>query len=222
MHHSSAMTGRLRSLLLLTAGILLAIAALVAVPDLRHALLRRAGWLLVASDTGRAADVIVIATDADGAGVLEAVDLVHAGLASRVAVFADPPDAVDEEFLRRGVPYFDAAAISTQQLHSLGVKDVVRIPRSVAGTQDEGKVLPEWCDRQGYRTIIFISTADHSRRVRRVLSRAMAGHAAQVLVRYSRYSDFNPDQWWSARGTIRTEIVETEKLLLDFILHPLS
>jgi hypothetical protein len=59
-------------------------------------------------------DTIVVAVDADGAGILEAADLVHQGIASRVAVFADPPDATDREFLRRGVRYHDEAAFSVE------------------------------------------------------------------------------------------------------------
>jgi hypothetical protein len=199
---------------------LAAIALGLALPAPRHALLRAAGWLLVTNDPPRHADAIVIATDADGAGVLEAVNLVHAGLADRVAVFEDPPDRIDREFLRRGIPYYDAAAVSVRQLQDLGVVDVETIPRPVAGTEDEGTVLPGWCDGRGWRTVIFVSTADHSRRVRRVLHRAMQGHPTVVLVQYSHYSAFDPDHWWQSRLGVRTEIVETEKLLLDLLRHP--
>jgi hypothetical protein len=83
------------------------------------------------------ADVIVIAVDADGAGVLEAADLVHSGIATRVAVFADPPDPIDREFIRRGIPYKDAAARSARQLQLLGVTAIEQIPR-VSGTEAEG------------------------------------------------------------------------------------
>jgi hypothetical protein len=197
-----------------------AVALAAALPGPRHALLRAAGRALVRSDPLRHADVIVIATDADGAGVLEAVDLVRAGVADRVAVFEDPPDGIDREFLRRGIPYYDAAAVALHQLEDLGVRNVETIARPVAGTEDEGAVLPGWCDGRGWRTILFVGTADHSRRVRRVLHRAMQGHPTAVLVQYSHYSAFDPDHWWQSRLGVRTEIVEAEKLLLDLVRHP--
>jgi len=178
--------------------------------------------MLVANDALEQADIIVIATDADGAGVLEAADLVHQGIATRIALFADPPDAIDREFLRRGVPYFNAAAVSLQQLRTLGMTAVEQIPRMVAGTEDEGVVLPAWCREHQFRTVIFIATSDHSRRSRRVLDRAMQDHPTKVIVRYSHYSDFNADTWWLTRGGIRTQIVESQKLLLDVLRHPLS
>jgi hypothetical protein len=201
---------------------LCAVALVCAVPDARRPLLQSAGRWLVADDPLEAADAIVVSVDAKGAGVLEASDLVRAGFAPRVAVFADPPKRSDQEFTKRGLQSFDAATLSTLQLQAMGVAVVERIPILVAGTEDEGAVLLGWCDRHGFRSVIFVSTADHSRRTRRVLQRAVAGHPTRVLVRFSRYSDFDPNTWWSTRDGLRTGIVEFEKLLLDVLRHPFS
>jgi uncharacterized SAM-binding protein YcdF (DUF218 family) len=204
-------------------GLVILLLLLLAVAiTLRKPLLRGLGWALVVEDAVGTADIIVVATDAGGAGVLEAADLVHAGVAPRVAVFADPPDAVDREFLRRGVPYEDIAARSTRQLKSLGVSIVELIPRSVAGSEDESRVLPGWCDQQRLASIVLVSTADHSRRLRRLLRRSMEGHQTRIALRPSRYSTFDPDRWWESREGIRIEITELQKLLLDVLLHPLS
>jgi len=204
-------------------GAVLAAGAVVsAVPALHTPLLRTAGWALVRNDPLGPADIIVITADSDGAGALEAADLVHAGIASRVAVFDDPPDSIDQEFLRRGLPYHDAAARFTQDLQLLGVHTIERIPRPVAGTDDEGRVLPPWFDERKFRSVVVVCTADHSRRVRRVLHRAMKDHPIRVAVHYSRYSRFDPDRWWERRDGTRTAIVELEKLALDIVRHPIS
>jgi hypothetical protein len=192
-------------------------------PGVRGSILRAAGGALVADDLLGPADIIVVASDADGAGVLEAADLVHSGVAPRVAVFADPPDpVVDREFIRRGVPYEDVGARATRQLKALGVETIEQIPRAVVGTEDEGRVLPDWCDQHGFRSVVVVSTADHSRRLRRVLRRSMKGHQTTVTVRRARFSSFDPDRWWRSREGIRTEIVELQKLLLDVTRHPFS
>ncbi len=190
------------------------------VSAIRTALLRSAGRALVSQSSNRAADVIVVATEASGAGTLEAADLVHSGIAKRVAVFADPPSRVDREFLRRGLPYEDRAAVSTRQLKELGVENVEIIPRTEAGSENDGVVLPDWCDRNHIRTLVLVTTFDHSRRLKRILDRAMKGHEAKVLVHASRYSTFNPDLWWRTRDGTRIEITELEKLLLDVARHP--
>jgi hypothetical protein len=178
--------------------------------------------MLVVNEPVAVADVIVISLDSGGAGALEAADLVRGGVATRVAVFTDPPSGEDLEFIRRGLPYEDASASQIRQLRSLGVTDVVQIPRTEVGTEGEGEVLPPWCNQHKLRSVIFVAARDHSRRTRHVLDRVMKGRPTRVTVQPARYSRFDPDQWWETRGGIRTEIVEFEKLVLEVILHPWS
>jgi hypothetical protein len=40
------------------------------------------------------------------------------------------------------------------------------------------------------------------------------------MVRYARWSQFDPDSWWQSRYGQRTQIVESEKLLVDILRHP--
>jgi len=80
---------------------------------------------------------------------------------------------VDLEFIRRGIPYEGAAARSFRQLRALGVDTIDHIPRYVAGTEDEGPVLADWCDQHRFRSVVVVSSSDHSRRLRRVLHRSM-------------------------------------------------
>lgn len=200
----------------------LAAAAIVVVPSVREPVLRTAGWALVVNEPVAPADIIVITLDSNGAGALEAADLVQSGIATRVAVFADPPSGEDDEFIRRGLPYEDASARQIHQLRWLGVTDVVQIPRTEVGTEGEGQVLPPWCDQHQFRSIVFVAARDHSRRSRRMLDRVMKGHPTRVTVRPARYSSFDPDRWWETRGGVRTEIVELQKLVLDVVLHPMS
>src|SRR5215831_16668712 len=69
----------------------LAAATIVVVPSVREPVLRAAGWALVINEPVAAADIIVVSLDSGGAGALEAADLVQSGIATRVAVFTDPP-----------------------------------------------------------------------------------------------------------------------------------
>src|SRR5262245_29694889 len=119
----------------------LAAAALVAVPSVQEPALRAAGWALVVNEPLAPADIIVVAPDAGGAGALEAADLVQSGIATRVAVFVDPPSVEDREFIRRGLRDEDATARQIRQLRSLGGTDVVQIPRTDVGTEGESQAL---------------------------------------------------------------------------------
>ena len=186
-------------------GVVLATVAILVVRPLREPVLRAAGWALVVNGPVAPADIIVVSLDSGGAGALEAADLVHSGVAKRVAVFMDPPGGEDLEFIRRGLPYEDEGARQVRQLKSLGVTDIVQIPESISGTEGEGQILPLWCAQHQIRSIVFVSAKDHSRRVRRVLHRAMKDYPIRVTVQPARYSSFDPDRWWETRGGTRIE-----------------
>jgi uncharacterized SAM-binding protein YcdF (DUF218 family) len=200
----------------------LAAIAIVAVPSVREPVLRAAGWALVVDEPVAPADIIVVSATSGGAGALEAADLVKGRIATRVAVFTDPPSGEDHEFIRRGLPYEDGGARQIRQLRWLGVTDIAQIPRTGAGTESEGQALRPWCDQHQFQSIVFVAARDHSRRMRRVLDRVMKGHPIRLTVRPERYSSFSPDRWWETRGGVRTEIVELQKLVLDVVLHPMS
>jgi hypothetical protein len=207
---------RLAVVLLVTA------AVVVGVPAIREPMLRAAGWALVFDEPVEPADLVVLPVEAGGAGVLEAADLVRSGIVGRVVVFADLPDEVDREFSRRGVPYENKAAWAVRHLRLLGVTAIEPPPRAVVGTEDVGAVLPDWCAQRQLRSIVVVSTPDHSRRLHRVLQRAMRDRPTRVRIRVTRHSEFDPDRWWETRGGIRTAITELQKLLFDLIRHPLS
>jgi hypothetical protein len=187
----------------------------------RRPILRAAGWVLVTEDPLKQADVIVLPQWAEDAGALEAADLVHQGVSSRVAVLVESPDPADVELVKRGLFRPDHPWI-VQLLLSLGVRSVEEIPNSVDGTTSEGPVLENWCKLHPYRTVLIVSTPDHSRRLHRVLRRSMQGTGTETLIRNTRYSAFDPDRWWQTRGGIRTEVEELEKLLLDVVRNPLG
>jgi hypothetical protein len=202
---------------------LLGCLAVFLVPAIRAGVLRAFGWWLVVDEAPpKAADVIVVALDANGAGTLYAADLVRQGVSNRVAVFDDPPDSVDREFLRRGVPYEDRASISTRQLTSLGVQSVEQISTNPTGSEEEVDVLPRWCGERKFNSVLLITLTDHSRRLQRILRRSKESHQTVITVAPSPYSPFQPDQWWKTREGVRIGIVELEKMFLDVIRHPFS
>jgi uncharacterized SAM-binding protein YcdF (DUF218 family) len=190
------------------------------VPEWRQASLRAMGWALVAEDPPpRAADIVIVSTDSLAAGILEAADLVHAGVATRVGLFERTASPLRLELVRRGLPHLDLQTYSLDLLQSLGIAHVEMIP-AVAGTVDEGQMLQQWCTSNNIHSIVFVSMADHSRRTRRVLDRALGRHGIHVAVRWARFSQFDPDHWWQDRNGQRVEIIESQKLLLDLLLHP--
>lgn len=188
----------------------------------RRPILRAVGWALVVDERVEPADIILLPKWAGAGGAIDAADLFHSGIASRVAILPEPPRPAEHELTRRGVPYQDETADLVQLLRALGVPNTEVIPDAAAGTEAEGRVLFSWYQQHQFRSIVVVSAPDHSRRVRRVLHRSFAGYPTKVTIRSARYSSFDPDRWWHTREGIRIEIVELQKLLFDLARHPLS
>jgi hypothetical protein len=170
------------------------------VPAVRGAMLRAMGRVLVVDEPVEPADVIVVPEWAGAAGAIDASDLFHRGISNRVALLPEPPPPPEQELARRGVAYIDQNAALIQLLRSLGIANIEVIPEPAAGTEAEGQVLLSWCAERKFRSILVVSSPDHSRRVRRVLHRFMQGHSTtKVMVRSARYSAFDPERWWTTR-----------------------
>ncbi len=204
------------------AAIALVGAALVFGATQQTSILRAVGWSLVAGDEIEPVDIIIIAQDAGGAGVLEASDLVGRGVAKRVAVFVDPPAGEDLEFIHRGLPYEDAAARQIRQLAWLGITDVMQIGTADKGSTVSVSSLPIWCKERQVRSFVFVASRDHSWRLRRLLNRTLGDTGIRAVVHPEHYSIFDPDHWWETRDGTRIVISEVQKLLVDLALHPFS
>ena len=201
---------------------LVAVALVAGMPWLRTSALRVVGRALVVNESAGCPDTIVVGVEAHGAGVLETADLARQCVTARVAVFDDPPNSVNREFVRRGLSHENEAEQSIRALNALGVTSVERIPRATGGSEDEGRVLPGWCAGRRCGAIVVVTTSDHSRRLGRIMRRAMKSYGGPVTVRRSRYSLFDPNAWWKTRDGVRTWIIEAQKLLFDIVSHPLS
>jgi hypothetical protein len=188
---------------------------------LRVPLLRASGGALVAQDQLASADLVIVPEWSGNPGALEAVDLVRSGNARGVAVLLAPSGRADYELDRRGINAAEFHDWLKGVISALGVP-VQNIPSPASGTEAEAVLLLTWCTRNGIRSIIVVTSTDHSRRVRRVLRRTLAAGGIRIVVRAARYSEFDPDAWWKSRDGVRTEIVELEKLALDIVRHPFN
>lgn len=186
-------------------------------------LLRGAGAWLVVREPVVPSALIAITLDSGAAGALEAADLVQRGIAAEVVVFSEPVRPAAREFERRGVAYEDLAQRQMRLLAELGVHRTARLAsRPSAGTHAEAQALAQWCRERGITSVVVVTTADHSRRMRRIMQRTLAPLGVQVGVQPARFSDFDPDGWWRTTDGRRIVVVEWQKLTLDWLGHPLS
>jgi hypothetical protein len=200
---------------LLVVSILLLVAA--AVPGVRRSLLRASGAALVTTDPVTPSDVGVITEFGEGSE-LEAADLFHAKMFSRVVVLEPAPTPVDREYARRGV-FRDDIVVTT--LRQLGVPEsaIVHVEAGEGGTTESTQALADWIRVHPSHAIVIVIPS-HARRFRRALARVWPPNASTPIVTTPRHNSFHPDDWWTTRRTLREGVVELQKLGLDYLQHP--
>jgi hypothetical protein len=198
--------------------IVLAAAAVLVVT--RKPLLRAAGHLLVSEDPLQPSDVAVMTFEAGRAGEIELARLYQDRLVPRVGVLLPAARETDRELRRRGISLGGPEVL----LMKLGVPEsaIELIPAAEGGTTDGTAALAAWWRSHPVARLTVVTSCDHSHRTRRALARRFGPSAPALVMRCTQYDAFRADDWWRKRTTLRTGLVELEKILIDYVRHPLQ
>jgi hypothetical protein len=220
----------LRRLFLLMA-IVVAV-AVVTIPPLRDAVLRRAGQTLVAGADQAAqdeaargfsrthpADLLAMDVESGAAGVLKLSDLYHAQGAGTVGLLRQTETSVDSELAQRGVLLPNLALDALAQL-GVPKRAIIEIPAGEGGTTESTEALAGWVRANPGKRVLVVVGASHGRRYGRALRRAWPKDQPSPVVVTTPYGLFHADSWWMSRTTLREGLVEIEKLALDYAAHP--
>jgi hypothetical protein len=195
-------------------------ACALAIPPVRHLVLRSAGQALVASDEAGPADLLVMDVESGAAGVLSLGDLHRSQPLATVGILVPEGTRIDRELHRRGVV---VPNLTLEVLAQLGVPrdTVVRIQAGEGGTTETTAALGEWGRRNPGKRVLVVVGPSHGRRFRRALRREWPddGQPPPRVVT-TPYAMFRPEDWWRSRPTLREGLVELEKLALDYVRHP--
>jgi hypothetical protein len=195
-------------------------ACALAIPALRHTLLRSAGQVLVTADEAGPADLLVMDVESGSAGVLALSDLHRSQPSATIAVLVPEDTRLDRELHRRGIV---RPNLTLEVLAQLGIPrdTVLPIAAGEGGTTETTAALGEWGRRNPGKRVVVVVGPSHGRRYRRALRRAWPGDgqpAPRVVT--TPYAMFRPEDWWRSRTTLREGIVELQKLALDYARHP--
>lgn len=151
------------------------------------------GWI-VEDSLERSDALIILSGDnfyADRA--TRAADLYRRGMAPEVVAsgkrlrpFAGVAELMVHDLLERGVP-----------------KDKIEaFPQDADNTREEAQALALLVARKKWRSIIVVTSNFHTRRARYIFHRVFPS-AIRVQIASARDGDFDPDQWWQHRKSIK-------------------
>jgi uncharacterized SAM-binding protein YcdF (DUF218 family) len=181
---------------------------------------RAVGPWLVAVDPLVKSDAILVLDGKTPHRELEAVMLLRAGWAPRLIIShprSDFPEEARREF-----------ALAPQQdgvlrlLRDAGVPQtaIVRLDRIVDNTLQELEVAFDYARGQGFRRIIIVSSAFHTRRIR-LIWRTRFQRELPAVIRATRYEVVDPTRWWRSRRSIEDVTHEIAAIAHFFLGSPI-
>ena len=176
--------------------------------------LPRLGAWLVIEDPLQKADAIIVLGGTMYERPLEAVELHQAGWAPQIYLFRQVADFGETQLMARGVPYLREVDIQVDVLRQLGVEpQAIHVLNEAGSTAEEASLLAALASREEFARVIIITSKQHTRRARLVMTRRLDDLGVQVIMRASRYDRSDVDRWWANRSTLRFTLFETQRLL---------
>jgi uncharacterized SAM-binding protein YcdF (DUF218 family) len=175
--------------------------------------LRGLGSWLVVQDPLQKADAIVVLGGTMYERQMEAVDLFKEGWAPRIYVLRELADWGEAELIARGITYTRVVDLQIDTMKQLGVPgDRIDVLDAAGSTAEEAQHVLALAKEQRFKTVIVVTSKQHTRRSRMVMNRRLSGSGVSVIVRPSRYDRSNVDRWWTERATLRFTLFETQRL----------
>ncbi len=173
------------------------------------------GPFLANEDALQQADAIMVLSGTPMQRPLEAADLFLAGYAPRIVLTRQTRDGGERALVARGVPFAEDVERTRGVFLQLGIPDeAIVIPERIhRSTAAEAITLQELAARHGWRRVIIVSSKYHLRRAGFAFRRELRDTDIQIVMRSTRYEDFEPNQWWRRRADIREIVAELPRLV---------
>lgn len=191
------------------------VAAIVGVVSLA-AFLPFAGRYLSVNEPLERADAIFVLAGARVERWLEAVDLHHENWAPRIVLSPGREEPAEDLLRKRGVRLPAESEMFRNAMIQLKVPPdaVTSLPGEVDNTAQEASAVRAVIEREGWKTLIVVTSVYHSRRTQVAFRREFGDSPVKIIVRATRYDRAAPRRWWTQRDDIRRVASELQKLLV--------
>ena len=159
-------------------------------------LARGAGRWLFREDPLAKADAIVVLSGGLPFRAEGAADVYQQGYAP--LVWITKPDGPQEELAELGVTYIGEEEYNRQAIVHRGAPEAVVqiLPGLIIDTQQEILEISAAMRRTGKRTVIIVTSPEHTRRVRALWEKLAGGNDLTLIVRGASEDPVDLDHWW--------------------------
>jgi len=178
-------------------------------------ILTRLGAYLIIEHTPEKSDLIVCLGGENIERGLATVDAYKEELAPIIYISRpEVPDGYDL-LIEKGIDYPEEKDLLEMLLIDLGVPGtaIFQSDFEVNNTWDEAQLVKKEVEKNGFKSIIIITSPTHSRRAWLVFRKIFEKSDVRALSFPSKYSQFSPEDWWKKRKYLKDVLLEYEKLI---------
>ena len=197
--------------------------AYVLITYFHASILTTVGKYLIVEHPPEKSDLLVCLAGENIERGLATADAYKDGLAPRIFIAKEElPDGYTL-LSDKDISYPESIDLMIMLLHGLGVPESAIITSDVRinSTFDEARLVRKEAERRGIRSLIILTSPIHTRRAWLTYRKVFENTDIRIFILPSKYSGFNPEDWWKKRKYIRQVIVEYEKLIfyaLEYII----
>ena len=182
-----------------------------------------AGSRLVVADEVESADLIMILLGPIPDRTLQAADLYHQGVSSKI-VFCNDYQPGARQLREYQIELDNIADIAKNTLVKLGVQaeHILILDHYTSSTQDEALRLREYLlENPDIKSVILVTSSYHSRRTFKIFSKAInrAGLDTDLYISKNPYTEFSGENWWKDRSSATMVIFEYLKLANFYLIE---
>jgi uncharacterized SAM-binding protein YcdF (DUF218 family) len=173
--------------------------------------------LLVSEDSVEPSEVIVSSITSARSSALEAAALYRAHPAAVVVLTSWGHEEVLKKIRELGIDYPTDVELARLILVRSGVPSerIKLLPGTVDGTRSEIAAVSAFVLTEGARSVTLVTSRSHTARAKWLLSRELHGRA-RVMVRGSRFDEFDVSAWWGNRTQAREVAFEYLRWIFMF------
>ena len=194
---------------------LLIIILLLAILFSHQYVLKKIGYFLIYEQKPQKADLIVVLNGRDAERSLAAVDLYNQGYAGLIIMAGLVKQPGSDEFWKRVGGNFNGKVFFQRAIEAMGIlEESFRfIGNGVSSTYDEALATREFLKKNGYKSILIVTSKWHSRRAYLTFKSVIKDDGVKVWIYPSKYDTFDPNVWWKKETDAELVFYEYVRLI---------
>ena len=173
------------------------------------------GRYLIKSDNPIESDLAVCLAGGNIERGMATADLYKEGLVSRILITREErPDGYDL-LDKAGITYPETVDLLKMLLQEAGVPDnvIMSSETQVNSTMSEAILVRKIAEEEQIKSIIIVTSPHHTRRSWFTFREVFKDSGIRLSMMPSKYSGFDPRNWWKKRKYVREVIIEYQKLI---------